>query len=187
MSSRNHGGGGGGGANSLACQWPPNTATSRQAERPYERRYLLVEQFHEAGEQLAFAAFQQQIDLLVDVALMVHGHDGVERPLPGQSAAGSEAAVKLVEIRLRPAGEQRPVAVDDLFDHRIGIPIEPAMRQQRRILKQLIRIHAQPGRQPMQRAGMRFINPRQNALERPFIEPGTRDQILQRKALAIRN
>ena len=89
-----------------------------------------------------------------------------------RGAALADAAVQLVEVAFGPAGEQLLVGFDDFGHDGIGLPIEAAVEQLRRIEKELIHLHTEAVGETAESADVRFVAAVENAADGPLVEPG---------------
>ena len=108
----------------------------------------------------------------MQLAAAVHLAGGGQGAFGGQCPAGADAAVKLVEIGLRPAVEQLLVIFDHLGHHGVRLAIETAIEQLCRIDEELIDGHSQPLGKPVERAGVRLLVAAENAANRADVQAG---------------
>ena len=73
---------------------------------------------------------------------------------------------------------------DHVFDQRVGGPIESPRGHLPDRAEQLVDRNAQPGRQFMQRAGMRMVPGADHAANRPLVELAGTDHVLKRQPVA---
>src|SRR4051794_40064841 len=111
-----------------------------------------IEYTDELREQIGFATLQNHAHLPPEIAFRVCSLSRGQYSLFGQLAAGAEAAVKLIEIGLRPVAEKFRMLGDTAFDERVGCPIKSTRRHPRNRLEQLIDRNAQALGQLVQRA-----------------------------------
>ena len=119
-------------------------------------RNAAIEQADKLREQIRFAAFQDHAHLPPEITFDIGRLGRCQDTFFRQLAAGAEAAVKLVEVALRPVSEQLRMPSDAAVDQRVGGPIKSPRRRPGNGLEQLVDRNAQALSQLVQRrAGWR--------------------------------
>lgn len=144
-------------------------------------RHSAVQHTHELRKQFRLAAFENNVDLPPHIAFGIHGLGGGEHAVFGQLAAGAEPAVEFIEIGFRPTGKILLMMRDDVFDERVGRPIELTRRIAARWPEQIVHRYTQATSQFVERAGVWIRCAPNQAADSTFIELRSGHHILKRE------